>query len=452
MILLFLQALAKVVANSSDNTVMSLNCDFSFRWCLMGFCYGVSLAVLWRSLKGRYRKTPWPLAISCWPKESNCSFRNVLQYLADKLIELGISNKVQITTDWTPSARHGVLTAFPGCVRAQDFLHLRRAHRRNQISGKRGGTHPAAAKAQPKASPRGQAIAEAAARSRARPPPHLQHRSIEVWLALCAKLMWDDGRFAACFQQQYLYHASEPAALYGDGNMLRATWWSGTASALTPGHASSSQPQESFHAKMKRDLKSLEPLQDHMALVTMLERCVNLWSEPLQHNTNRPMSLMPVTGEGCVMTPSLPDDWMRLPEAKPLRKPWGTIEQCASVPLWLKCIRRGMHHETHEIGEYEWYVMAVAKPKPIPKGLAPQMTNMVRMPDRRACAELVVTASILERTDHQDAPYTVMQDRLALCPQPDGCHGEKGFVKKIDHFRRFSQAAECMAAADSADE
>ena len=132
------------------------------------------------------------------------------------------------------------------------------------------------AKAKPKASPRGQAIAKAAARARARPPPHLQHRSIEVWLALCAKLMWDDGRFAACFQQQYLYHASEPAALYGDGNMLRATWWSGTASALTPGHASSSQPQESFHAKMKRDLKSLEPLQDHMALVTMLERCVNL--------------------------------------------------------------------------------------------------------------------------------------------------------------------------------
>ena len=58
----------------------------------------------------------------------------------------------------------------------------------------------------------------------------------------------------------------------------------------------------------------------------------------------------------------------RLPEAQPLRKPWGTIEQWASVPLWLKRIRRGLHHETHEIGEYSWYVMAVAKPKPIPKG------------------------------------------------------------------------------------
>ena len=117
------------------------------------------------------------------------------------------------------------------------------------------------------------------------------------------------------------------------------------------------------------------------------------------------------------------------------------------------------------------------------RGLSLQMINMVRTQDRRACAELLVTAGILERTAHEDAPYRVMQERLAavwsdfcLCWFPKNkadppircrcwffCHNARyvhsltvaklrGFREEDRPLQNAAQAAECMAAADSADD
>ena len=88
--------------------------------------------------------------------------------------------------------------------------------------------------------------------------------------------VYQDKRFADYFCDQYLVKTPCDPAIYGMEELWLSSWWSGVASRLQCGHAATSQPQESFHSKMKRDLKSQGTLRDHQSVVKMLERCCQL--------------------------------------------------------------------------------------------------------------------------------------------------------------------------------
>jgi len=91
------------------------------------------------------------------------------------------------------------------------------------------------------------------------------------------------------------------------------------------------------------------------------------------------------------------------------------LEIWASIPIWLKRMRmvRGGYMEKNEVGDFEWYTMAVAKPCKIPNGLAMQMITMLRTHNVHDLAPLL-EAGILERKDETPAaPYHVEQEKLS---------------------------------------
>ena len=101
--------------------------------------------------------------------------------------------------------------------------------------------------------------------------------------------------------------------------------------------------------------------------------------------------------------------------ATTVRKPWSPLEIWASIPIWLKRMRmvRGGYMEKNEVGDFEWYTMAVAKPCKIPNGLAMQMITMLRTHNVHDLAPLL-EAGILERKDETPAaPYHVEQEKLS---------------------------------------
>ena len=100
--------------------------------------------------------------------------------------------------------------------------------------------------------------------------------------------------------------------------------------------------------------------------------------------------------------------------ATTVRKPWSPLEIWASIPIWLKRMRmvRGGYMAKNEMGDFEWYTMAVAKPCKI-NGLAMQMITMLRTHNVHDLAPLL-EAGILERKDETPAaPYHVEQEKLS---------------------------------------
>ena len=222
--------------------------------------------LVYRKLRGEWRKSCWPVAIFASKTEDGEIYQKAFQATKSALTGLGLEKAIrQVHLDWFPGSKTAAKAVFAHCRIKRGMEHLRRNLRKNQASAnrkkKRPGAKAAAAKAKAKAG---------AKRRVARPeaePPHIK-RSIYAVLNVLAELMWsptatyldvclelflsrvanvwEEPRFCEYFIQTYCQKHAVEQSVYGQPEIWMPEWWSGVA-AQRAGFLSSQQPAEEIN-------------------------------------------------------------------------------------------------------------------------------------------------------------------------------------------------------------
>ncbi|CAE7428869.1 unnamed protein product [Symbiodinium sp. KB8] len=89
---LMLNALQNLLSEAAGeyNSKWAMCADFTHSMCVMGFKYVVICAVIHRRLKGRWRRSFWPLIIACSPVETLLSYEKIFTALCDELQRLNL--------------------------------------------------------------------------------------------------------------------------------------------------------------------------------------------------------------------------------------------------------------------------------------------------------------------------------------------------------------------------
>ena len=186
---LMLNALQNLLSEAAGeyNSKWAMCADFTHSMCVMGFKYAVICAVVHRRLKGRWRRSFWPLIIACSPVETLLSYEKIFTALRDELQRRRMCMPSQLNVDHFLGSAAAAKNVFGSSLHVtQDLEHMRRAILQNHKKGRRQRwaepQRRAAAKHQAHARAKRKARRRQATVENAKPPPFLESRPI--WAVL----------------------------------------------------------------------------------------------------------------------------------------------------------------------------------------------------------------------------------------------------------------------------
>ena len=337
---------------------------------------------MYRKLKQRWRRSTWPLALICGPREKGDLYQRGFETLRDALVRKNIVAPEQVNLDWFSGSRSAAERAWGHRVNfKRGNEHLRRNLKTNQSAATKTTKRKAKAKAKGKARPRRrQSMPKQDEDKR---PPHMESGKLWAFLGLqsrlifapsesffhvCmeavlnrARIQWNEASWCSYFEKWYMSNKTVDEKVLAEGQILTAHWWSGAGSShqYQPLPPPSQQPAEQMNAKFKRDIRRLGPLRTHQDVVDMLVQCLKMWTAPLSPSdaqTDCPLTLMGAGGDDGLRFayPLSPDGWMQTAEGCVMRPPFTekTVKfpGIATVLHKMKNNRKHFPHQELKIG------------------------------------------------------------------------------------------------------
>ena len=267
------------------------------------YVFGVLYLIFYRKLRGRWRKSAWPVCVVCHPREDRGVYLAAFQQVQAELDRRQLGTVQQVGLDHFPGLEAKFKEVNPRGHVVLGLGHMLKNLRKNQGAGRRHGT-PALAGAL--------TINYAIAyiyESVCMATDVMFHL---LWFTTLARLrrVHGCGRWVAYFERWYLRRRQRDPATWGEGWDWRwtALWYFGMARTNIRGRGASQQPPEQGHANLKRGIATVRAGGGMEDVVTQIESSCRAWTGP-SIDEERAYTLM--APPGCLsVSPSDPDQWM----------------------------------------------------------------------------------------------------------------------------------------------
>ena len=221
-----------------------------------------------------------------------------------------------------------------------------------------------------------------------------------------------EHEFVQYVWQQYMEcPGAQGEAAAGDAEgeqMHRASWWVGQGSKALEGHVPSQQTAEQFNCMAKRDIKRVAEqeaecgLETHSKIVLSIERCIALWSapvQPIEHNSEGLHSLMGAPGYISVAKPHRPGPIMLEGTGFKVKPPGKKEKWMATIPTLVRLMQKKRSRYFQEIrrGERSFIVMSVYRPQNLPPDLGQRIIKLLQTRSHESLREQLMMEGILKR-------------------------------------------------------
>ena len=265
-----------------------------------GYIFTEVFLQLYRKLSGRWRKTGWPIAVACHPREDKTAYGAVLGDTNSELRRRGLPLVKQAHFDWfkgleSECAKVGITK------NVQGIWHMNRNLRRNQSHPEQGTPHMLNDKVD--------SVIQRIHDQSTLPTKTMFHVHWSVQRQRMRDL-WHEGAwtdqylFKQYFQEAKLTQAK--AAEYGAPELITASWHYGVQSDSLRGHGPFQQLPEQGHSNAKRNLPITGNLDEE--LLVNYEKLMRNWTRP-PSSEEKDFTLL-ADPENISMAPTSPDEWM----------------------------------------------------------------------------------------------------------------------------------------------
>jgi hypothetical protein len=131
----FFEALVQAGAFSWPCIVANADCTFRIQW--LGYVFGIIYVVVHRLIQGRWRKTPWPLAIAVHPREDAYIYRRVFHAVQAEMRRRELPAIRQMGLDHFPGLQEEFLQSNPAGRVSHGLGHMLKNLRHNQAGRRR---------------------------------------------------------------------------------------------------------------------------------------------------------------------------------------------------------------------------------------------------------------------------------------------------------------------------
>eukprot|EP00927_Polykrikos_kofoidii_P034677 TRINITY_DN29371_c0_g1_i1.p1 TRINITY_DN29371_c0_g1~~TRINITY_DN29371_c0_g1_i1.p1 ORF type:complete len:741 (-),score=67.32 TRINITY_DN29371_c0_g1_i1:305-2431(-) len=275
--------------------VVLCDCTFNIEW--KSYVWGCVGAVIYRNIRGRWRKTFLVLLLHCRPREDKANYSRLAARLRDELQAWGLPKCVQVGGDHFSGNVEQFEAVFPGIRKSRSLWHLLKNVKRNQRT--RGA---------PKVKGRPLHVVLTYIKGSCVLPSLAMFSLVwEVWLARISHV-WKDQGWASYFQRHYL--TSYP--FEGPENSeegIGAQWYYGLLSGLVRGQGPWQLPLEQANGHLKEAIARMPATASMVDIVREIRKVSAAWGKEPE-DKERAFSRRVDPSRCSTKCPTTPSKWM----------------------------------------------------------------------------------------------------------------------------------------------
>ena len=287
--------------------------DFTFGIEWMKYCWGMICCQFHRKLGGRWRRSVFPLAYLCHPREDKTIYKNAFRGLSNELRTRNLPGITRLHSDWKPEIPSAFAEGAPRGYLVQGMEHmvrnLRKRKNANKLEGKRDI---------------GYIISLLYVLSYL--PFHMMlDLALSTFLDRC-RFVYNVGAWVDYFEEQYV--------AVKDG-VYHANWHVGAFRRnFARGHPASQQSIEAMNRKWKDDVLGANTARDEtmLSVCMKLEQCTRQWCSSSPVDEEKPYGLLTTSADNRSFSgPTSPCEWMVHSNGATLKRPGGKAIYVASI-------------------------------------------------------------------------------------------------------------------------
>ena len=252
--------------------VLAGNMDCTFRVEWRGYVFGILYIILYRNIRGRWRKTSWPVFIVVHPREDLTVYDLALTKLKDELGRRGLPTLRQLGMDHFPGIADKYRELYPAGQVKQGLGHMLQNLRKYQMPRHRLSV------------PRLHSHSLGVIRAHIHATSTLATKTMFhlAWKVTHQRIrhVWDDAKWSDYFLRTYHQHEDVEEQNFGTCALITATWHFGMCAPGLRGHGPSQQPPEQGHANLKRSIASLREDSTMQDVLEEIKKVANSWTSP----------------------------------------------------------------------------------------------------------------------------------------------------------------------------
>ena len=109
----FFRELKKLPQEGTLRQVLVASSDCTFNVEFQGYTFSQVVVQMYRRLCGRWRKSSWPVALTCYPREKQAAYQKVWGHIKEELQRRGLPMMSHMHTDYFPGLRKAFSAEHP---------------------------------------------------------------------------------------------------------------------------------------------------------------------------------------------------------------------------------------------------------------------------------------------------------------------------------------------------
>jgi hypothetical protein len=350
------------------------DCTFNLEW--LGYTFANCGFVAQRNIQGKWRKTYYPLALRCCPRERKARYREQSRFLRRELEAHKLPGIGQLGCDYFGGIPDSFSKDHKGIHIASSIWHLDKNLKKNQR--KRGGV-----KIKGK---RGIGPVRQYVKASAVLPKKLM---FSVWWKVTLSSIshrWGEQDWADYFRRTYL--RPEASSVRDETELLLSNWYYGSQSSLGKGYGPWQLPLEQNNGRLKSAIRGVEG-EDMCGVVRKIREVAAAWSAPPE-DRERSFSRLASPDRISFGRPTRPDAWMELtgmsvkaalhfpkvskryPSIASIVTAWGITQDSAAPTM------RKLPGKRKNGAAMCWWFMRIGVPGPVPQEVATRMEEQMK--------------------------------------------------------------------------